>query len=106
MKWLVGLVLVSAAAAPAARPKKPVAAAEISIKRLQYLPAQVKVKVGEIVRWTNNDDRDHTVDASDGTFNSGKISSGESFDFKFLKKGKYSYGCDYHPRMKGIVIVE
>jgi plastocyanin len=104
MKLLICLVLMTLATPEA--PKKPVAAAEISIKRLQYQPAQVKVKVGEIVRWTNNDDRDHTVDANDGMFSSGKISTGESFDFKFLKKGKFSYGCDYHPRMKGIVIVE
>src|SRR5436190_605926 len=95
MKVIVCLVLMMLAAAPA--PKKPVAAAEISIKRLQYQPAQVKVKVGELVRWTNNDDRDHTVNASDGTFTSGKLSSGDSFDFKFAKKGKYSYGCEYFP---------
>ena len=89
MKLLVSLVLMTLAAAPA--PKKPVPAAEVTIKRLQYQPQQVKVKVGDMVRWTNSDDRDHTIDASDGSFSSGKLSSGDSFDFKFEKKCKYSY---------------
>src|SRR5205814_10621568 len=102
MKLLTCLVLLTLAAAPA--PRKPVPAAEITIKNLKYSPQSVKVKVGDLVRWTNNDDRDHTVNASDGAFSSGKLSTGDSFAFKFDKKGKYSYGCDYHPRMKGIVI--
>jgi plastocyanin len=58
------------------------------------------------VTWTNDDDRDHTVNADDGSFKSGTIGSGKAYKFKFAKKGKYAYSCSFHPRMKGVIVVE
>ena len=56
--------------------------------------------------WTNNDDRDHTVLAKDNSFDSGKIKHAKTYQHTFDKAGKFQYGCRYHPRMKGFVIVE
>jgi len=77
----------------------------VSIENLQYKPLEITVKRGDTVVWTNNDDRDHTVIAKDGSFRSRNIKSGEIFEHTFTKSGRFAYGCTYHPRMKGLVIV-
>jgi plastocyanin len=91
---------------------------KVEIADLKYKPAKLTIKKGEKVVWVNTDDRDHTVvakpskddkDSKDKkdkpTFDSGKIASGGKFEFKFEKAGKFEYGCDYHPRMKGLIEV-
>jgi plastocyanin len=79
----------------------------IEIAGLKYKPAKLTVKKGDTVVWVNSDDRDHTVVSSDKgkTFDSGKISTGEEFEHTFADAGKFEYGCEYHPRMKGVVEV-
>ena len=62
--------------------------------------------MGDTVRWTNNDDVDHTIDAADGSFSSGKVKSGQTYEFKFTKAGTYDYGCKLRPRMKGKIVVK
>jgi plastocyanin len=74
-----------------------------------YSPATVRVVVGvnNSVVWTNNDTIFHTVTAIDGSFNSGTIFSGQTWSHTFTQPGTYSYYfCQYHPWMKGTVIVK
>ena len=78
---------------------------QVSIKDMKFSPATLTVKPGTTVTWTNKDDHDHTVVASDETFKSGNLSHGETFEHKFEKKGKFKYACTYHPRMKGTIVV-
>lgn len=79
---------------------------EVIITGLQFKPATVKIHVGDTVVWINNDDRDHTVIARDGAFKSPNIRAGQTFEVRFIRAGSYAYGCNYHPRMKGVVVVE
>jgi plastocyanin len=76
---------------------------------VKYEPATIEVKAGDTVIWKNQDERDHTV-VSDKkapeSFNSGRIAPDGSYKRTFKKAGKYAYHCDYHPRMKGTVIVK
>ena len=78
----------------------------VTIDNLKYRPATVEVAVGDTVTWTNNDDREHTVTADDGSFDSGKLRTGKSFSKTFDKPGKYPYGSDPSPRTKGVVVVK
>lgn len=80
--------------------------ASVSIKNLEFSPATITIKAGQTVTWTNNDDRDHAVVADDGSFKSGNISAGKTYQHTFTKKGTYAYGCTYHPRMRGKVVVQ
>jgi plastocyanin len=111
MRWIaiaiVSLICVGAASAPkpAPAPASKPAPVRVSIKSMQYQPATIGIKAGQTVLWTNNDDRDHTVVASDGAFKSANIPAGASYSFTFAKKGKFIYGCKYHPRMKGVIVV-
>ena len=77
----------------------------VKIKDMKFSPATITVKPGTTVTWTNKDDHDHTVVATDESFKSGNLSHGETFEHKFEKKGKFKYACSYHPRMKGTVVV-
>jgi|SRR5688572_4061966 len=80
---------------------------EVEIAGLKYKPAKLKIKKGDKVIWINTDDRDHTVASKDDgkTFDSGKIAAGDKFEHTFGEAGKFEYGCEYHPRMKGEIEV-
>ena len=102
--FTIALCVLTMAAAPNRLSDKHTAT--VSIKGMKFDPDTVKIAVGDTVQWTNDDDRDHTVTSKDGSFKSDKLGHGDTFEFKFKKAGKYAYGCSYHPRMKGVVIVE
>jgi plastocyanin len=77
----------------------------VTINDMRFDPATIQISKGDVIAWTNNDDRDHTVEAADGSFKSGNLSNGKSFKQTFAKPGTFNYGCGYHPRMKGTVEV-
>lgn len=83
------------------QPKKAVA-----IRGFNFSPAKVTVIKGTKVTWTNKDRTAHTVTASNGTFGSGTLGTGEKFSRTFRKVGKVAYHCGIHPTMKGTVIVK
>lgn len=68
--------------------------------------SDVKVKAGDTVVWVNGGEKDHTVTADGGEFDSGNLGRGKTFRHTFKKPGKYKYHCDYHPRDKAVVVVE
>ena len=79
---------------------------DVTIEDLKYKPKELTIKVGDTVTWTNNDDREHTVVADDGSFKSGPLRSGKSFQRKFTKAGKYPYHDERFGRMSGVIIVK
>ena len=79
---------------------------KVSIKDFKFAPADVTVKVGDSVEWTNEDSAPHTVESSDGTVKSDELSNGDSFKFTFAKAGKYDYICGIHKSMHGSVTVQ
>lgn len=105
---------VPAVSAPGSVQEKETAAEEsqaaetlhVSIKGFKFLPADVSVKVGDTVIWTNEDSAAHTVESNDGTLESDELSKGDTYKFTFTKAGKYSYICGIHPSMKGSITVQ
>jgi amicyanin len=78
----------------------------ISIVNMGYSPADISVKKGTKVTWTNNDDVAHTVTADSGNaFDSGNMDKGKTFSFTFNTAGTFAYHCTYHPNMHGKVTV-
>jgi plastocyanin len=82
-------------------------------------PKEINVKVGDTVKWTNNDIALHTVtsgkDRSDPNkgkdFNSGltfpdALYSGRTFQHTFTTAGTFPYFCQVYPGMVGKVIVK
>jgi plastocyanin len=71
-----------------------------------FRPPALEVAVGARVTWENVDgDDDHTVTATDGTFNSGVLAAGSAFEYTFDAPGTYPYFCAIHPEMEGTVTV-
>lgn len=73
------------------------APAEISMYNMTFSPASKSVKLGTIVKWTNNDGYTHTVTSNDGTtFNSGDISGGGTYSYTTTTTGTFDYHCTIH----------
>lgn len=91
--------------APAATPATPppgATTAAVSMRNIAYNPNSITVHVGTKVVWTNNDSGiPHTVTsgtpgAPSGTFDSGTLNSGQSFQFAFSSPGTFAYFCRIH----------
>ncbi len=78
---------------------------EISIANFAFSPADLTISVGDTVRWTNNDAASHTATATDGSFDSGTLTTGQSFTHVFATQGDFSYVCQYHSNMTGVIHV-
>ena len=70
-----------------------------------FYPPQTSVPSGSTVFWTNDDSTQHTVTSDEGSFDSGPISPGDTFDNTFDTSGEFGYHCAIHPFMTGVVIV-
>lgn len=79
---------------------------QVVMKGFAFAPADVTIKAGESVTWTNQDSAAHDVTADNGEFKSGNVASGATFSFTFAKAGSYPYHCAIHPTMKGTVTVK
>ena len=78
---------------------------KVMIDNFTFEPAQLTVKVGTTVTWTNRDDIPHTV-VSAGKFRSKTMDTDGTFSFTFTTAGEYKYFCSLHPHMTGTVKVE
>ncbi len=77
----------------------------VSISNFSFQPAAITVAAGTTVTWTNFDGAPHTVSADNGSFDSGTIGSGGSYSLTFTAPGTYTYHCNIHPSMTGVVYV-
>ena len=75
---------------------------------IYYSPSPITVVIGKnnTITWVNDDDVPHTVTADNGSFNSGNLNPGDSWTQTFTQPGTYTYHCNYHPWMRGTVIVK
>lgn len=80
---------------------------DVRIEGYQYQPAEVTIRVGDSVRWTNHEKRtSHSVlFPRDGGLESERMFPQESWQRRFEKPGRYDYHCGPHPEMKGVVVV-
>src|SRR4030088_2464316 len=77
----------------------------VTIDNFTFAPAELTVKVGTTVTFTNHDDIPHTI-GSAGKFRSKTLDTDNSFSFTFTAAGDYKYFCSLHPHMTGMVKVE
>jgi plastocyanin len=84
---------------------QPATTAAVKINGYAFHPGTLKIKVGTTVKWTNEQNLDHTVTANNGSFNSGHLAPGHSFTHTFKSAGKFPYHCMIHTFMKATVVV-
>lgn len=73
---------------------------EIKMQNIQFAPKDTTVKVGQKVKWVNEDSTDHNVTSDSGAdFKSDDFGKGSSFEFTPDKAGTIKYECTLHPGM-------
>lgn len=81
----------------------------VAIESFSYLPANLTVKKGTTVTWTQMDSVEHNVvsdnDSPQKGLNGPLLSKGETNSFTFNEPGEYKYHCQRHPNMAGTVTV-
>lgn len=80
---------------------------EVTIRDYRFDPAELHVKTGTTVRWTNGEKRvSHSVFfTGPAGFESDRVFPGESYERRFDAPGSYPYRCGPHPEMTGRVEV-
>ena len=81
---------------------------EVTIQDYKFVPAEVRIKAGDAVKWINREKRtSHSVlfPAENG-LESERMFPGEHWQRSFTQPGSYSYRCGPHEEMKGLVLVE
>jgi len=79
---------------------------QIAMQNTAFNPKATTVKVGETVKWTNDDPFDHNVTATKGEeFKSSNFGQGGTYSYKVDKPGTISYVCTLHPGMDGTLKV-
>ncbi|NIP43103.1 MAG: hypothetical protein GWO41_02045 [candidate division Zixibacteria bacterium] len=82
---------------------------DVSMVNTTFSPADITINAGDTVVWTNNDQIIHTTTSVSGveSWDSGNMSSGETFRKVFNNVGTTSYRCEIHPVvMTGTVTVQ
>lgn len=79
----------------------------VNIENFAFSPANITVKKGTTVTWTNKDSVAHTVTETDNLNGpkSSTLATGKSFVFTFDTAGTYHYHCSIHSEMTGTVTV-
>ena len=102
-----GLALPTAPRAQSAEVAAPAATAtEVRIDNFTFSPATLTVTAGTTVTWINGDDIPHAIAATDRSFRSKALDTGDRFSFVFRMPGAYDYFCTLHPHMVGKIIVK
>ena len=79
----------------------------VTIADFEFGPDTLTVEAGTTVRWTNDDDAAHSVQASEGEeFESDDLAQGDTFEHQYAEAGEYPYDCGIHSYMRGTVVVE
>jgi plastocyanin len=79
---------------------------DVKIDNFTFGPADVTVKAGSTITWTNRDDIPHTVVSTDKVVKSKVLDTDDHFSFTFASPGTFTYFCSIHPKMTGRIVVK
>jgi plastocyanin len=79
---------------------------EVSMKNNTFVPEKITAKVGQTIKWTNDDSYPHNVTATKGeNFQSDNINGGGTYKYKLDKAGTINYVCTIHSGQRGQIRV-
>ena len=102
---LAALLMSAAPIRPEPGSAKGVRTHTIEIRNFAFSPAMLEVAVGDTVVWVNRDAAPHTATDSSKRWGSGELKSGAQWSWVAGKPERLPYICEYHPAMRGEVIV-
>ncbi len=77
----------------------------MNMQNFAYQMANIQMRVGTTVTWTNQDNVPHSITFKNGMKDSGLLYQGQSFSYTFNTPGTYQYYCTVHPYMVATVTV-
>ena len=77
----------------------------VQIVQLRFRPAELTVAAGDTVVWINRDIVPHTVSGEEEGWSSGELTRDSVWQWVARGDGSMPYYCEYHPTMRGRVIV-
>ena len=101
----------TATAEPTATTAPPESSSETVTSNIANFSLQdLTVSVGAAIEWSNKDGPPHTVTSGDspdpsGVWDSGSLSTDDTFKFTFAEAGTFNYFCTIHPNMQATVTV-
>jgi len=84
---------------------------EVSIIKNVFKPAELTIRPGDTVKWTNTDERKHLFASVPGSGPTEELEifalmePGSTWDHTFQTVGEYPYFCFIHNQMTGKIIV-
>jgi hypothetical protein len=75
------------------------------MRNIEFKPRNIRIDVGDTVRWENEDDVPHDALGEKNSFETPIIDGGESSEHSFDEAGKYTYFCSIHEGMTGRIQV-
>ena len=77
----------------------------VIIEDFTYKPAELEVKAGTTVTFTNKDEFLHTATATDKSFDTGNLEQDAASELTFDEVGTFDYLCTIHNSMTGTITV-
>jgi len=78
---------------------------KVAMRNIKFVPARVTVKVGQTVRWSNDDTVAHTVASAKLKIASEAIAHGQTYELKATTPGTFPYYCTIHANQNGVLVV-
>ena len=79
--------------------------AKVKVYMYSFMPANLTVRVGTRITFTNHDQTAHTATALNGAFGTGTINPGQSKTIVVKRAGTFAYHCLFHAFMTGTIKV-
>lgn len=79
---------------------------DVTIVDFSFMPSSLTISAGDTVRWTNQDAAPHTATSDNGVWDSGTLTTGNSYMRAFDDAGDFPYHCTIHPSMMASITVQ
>ena len=81
----------------------------VAIRDFTFYPATIRVRAGTTVTWVDCEPEGtaaHTSTSDTRVWDSGSLTTGDTYSQTFNQPGQFPYHCEPHPFMRATVIVE
>lgn len=76
---------------------------DIKIQGFEFVPDIVQAKLGDVIKWTNEDLAPHTATADEFGWDTEELANGVSSEITVVEGMETTYFCAFHPHMKGSI---
>ena len=78
---------------------------EITIRKFKFIPNTLEVRVGDRIRWSNEDKAPHDAAARDGSWNTVILDHQKSDELVVTADMSPEYFCSVHPYMRATLTI-